>query len=241
MPDAEPQPKPAVDTASIKERLDGIARWVFHAPDEDVTTYEKWYVLDVKALIDVYEPALADVAQCRQQFAAAQSVAKEREEYITRIEQQLTPEGKDSLYWQARALDHATALDNTRAQLDAAETILANERAAAAEYEQEYRDRLIQAERLASQWQATNAETLKTREYWANEADALKAQLAAAHEWREAVSGAIKCAPWFEKGEWGGDKEGWGYHVEMVGWLIREGARLDAAQQEPATSAEGER
>lgn len=47
-------------------------------------------------------------------------------------------------------------------------------------------------------------------------------------EWRNAVSSAIKCAPWFEKGEWGGDKEGWGYHLEMVGFLIREIERLQA-------------
>lgn len=67
-----------------------------------------------------------------------------------------------------------------------------------------------------------------TREMYALLNDAL-AEIEQQHEWRDAVSGAIKRAPWFEKGEWGGDKDGWGYHVEMVGWLIREEARLRTA------------
>lgn len=55
-----------------------------------------------------------------------------------------------------------------------------------------------------------------------------QAEIARLTEWRNAVSGAIKTAPYFEAGEWGGDKEGWGYHLEQVGWLIRERGRLQA-------------
>jgi hypothetical protein len=61
------------------------------------------------------------------------------------------------------------------------------------------------------------------------EVDRLRSELATEQAWHKAVSGAIKCAPWFEKGEWAGDKEGWGYHLEMVGYLIREGERLRKA------------
>ncbi len=45
-------------------------------------------------------------------------------------------------------------------------------------------------------------------------------------EWRDSVSGAIKNIPEFHSGEWGGDKEGWGYHFEVVNWLVRERDRL---------------
>lgn len=68
----------------------------------------------------------------------------------------------------------------------------------------------------------------RCNELWPCTVARLQAQFAELTAWRKAVSGAIKCAPWFEKGEWAGDKEGWGYHFEMVGWLIRENASLQA-------------
>lgn len=46
-------------------------------------------------------------------------------------------------------------------------------------------------------------------------------RLAEALEWRDNVSAAIKTAPEFESGEWAGDKEGWGYHFEVVRYMVR--------------------
>lgn len=45
-------------------------------------------------------------------------------------------------------------------------------------------------------------------------------------EWKNAVSGAIKAIPEFSSGLWTGDKEGWGFHFEMVTFVCRERARL---------------
>lgn len=59
-------------------------------------------------------------------------------------------------------------------------------------------------------------------------ADAQQAEIDRLTEWRNAVSGAIKTAPYFESGEWGGDKECWGYHVKQVDWLIRETDRIES-------------
>lgn len=46
------------------------------------------------------------------------------------------------------------------------------------------------------------------------------AQIAALEQWRNNVSGVLKRSPLFEAGEWGGDKDGWGYHFELVKHLI---------------------
>ena len=54
----------------------------------------------------------------------------------------------------------------------------------------------------------------------------LKAELEQLKEWRDAVSRGIKNIPEFGTGEWGGNKEGWGYHFEVVNWLQRERTRL---------------
>lgn len=72
----------------------------------------------------------------------------------------------------------------------------------------------------------------------ARKLDALTAELAERtrkrdrlQEWRDSVSTAVKNIPEFHSGEWGGDKEGWGFHFEVVNWLIRERdqARADLA------------
>lgn len=57
-------------------------------------------------------------------------------------------------------------------------------------------------------------------------------QLAEAREWITSVSHAIKTAPEFAAGTWGGDKEGWGYHFEVVRWMVREIAALRASLAE---------
>jgi hypothetical protein len=51
-------------------------------------------------------------------------------------------------------------------------------------------------------------------------------------EWRDSVSVAVKNLPEFHTGQWAGDKEGWGYHFEVVNWLSRERERLQAANAE---------
>lgn len=52
--------------------------------------------------------------------------------------------------------------------------------------------------------------------------DERHAEIARLREWRDSVSGAIKSSPWFEPGQWAGDKEGWGYHFEVVRAMVRE-------------------
>ena len=46
-------------------------------------------------------------------------------------------------------------------------------------------------------------------------------------EWRKSVSTAIKNIPEFHSGEWAGDKEGWGFHFEVVNWLQRHRTELE--------------
>jgi hypothetical protein len=72
-------------------------------------------------------------------------------------------------------------------------------------------------------------------ETYLTEADALTAAVALIaaernrlQEWRDSVSAAIKNIPEFHTGEWGGDKEGWGFHFEVVNWFIRDRATLEA-------------
>lgn len=61
---------------------------------------------------------------------------------------------------------------------------------------------------------------------------AMRDEIAQLREWRDNVSKAIKRSPEFEPGEWAGDKEGWGYHFEIVQFLHRDRAALQARQQE---------
>jgi hypothetical protein len=70
------------------------------------------------------------------------------------------------------------------------------------------------------------------------EISSLESRLQQAQEWRDSVSGAIKQIPEFHSGKWCGDKEGWGFHFEVVRWLQREResseSRLQVAQGELA-------
>jgi uncharacterized small protein (DUF1192 family) len=56
----------------------------------------------------------------------------------------------------------------------------------------------------------------------------LEQETAALREWKKSVSGAIKCIPEFATGKWSGDKDGWGFHFEVVQWIRREKERLEA-------------
>jgi hypothetical protein len=58
-----------------------------------------------------------------------------------------------------------------------------------------------------------------------------KVRMASLEEWRDSVSGAIKLIPEFAAGRWGGDKEGWGFHFEIVNWVRREKERLEAENE----------
>lgn len=40
-------------------------------------------------------------------------------------------------------------------------------------------------------------------------------------EWQSSVSGALRSWDMFESGTWAGNKNGWGYHFELIGFLIR--------------------
>lgn len=72
----------------------------------------------------------------------------------------------------------------------------------------------------------------------------LKEENARLTEWKSSVLNALKTFPEFTAGEWGGDKEGWGFCFEIVRWAQRELARrqsdddllrteLDAAGVDP--------
>lgn len=47
-------------------------------------------------------------------------------------------------------------------------------------------------------------------------------------EWKSSVLGAIKQIPEFTTGEWGGDKEGWGFCFELIRWITRSHTTLTA-------------
>ena len=51
----------------------------------------------------------------------------------------------------------------------------------------------------------------------------------ALREWRNSISNVIKTAPEFAPGQWAGNKEGWGYHFEIVAYVFRD-RRLLAAE-----------
>lgn len=40
-------------------------------------------------------------------------------------------------------------------------------------------------------------------------------------DWQSSVSGALRSWDLFDAGEWAGDKSGWGYHIELIGFLMR--------------------
>jgi len=65
----------------------------------------------------------------------------------------------------------------------------------------------------------------------------LTAERDEAREWRTSVSSAIKSAPEFEPGSWAGDKEGWGYHFEIVNFLHRDRLTLRARVEEAERDA----
>jgi rubrerythrin len=56
-------------------------------------------------------------------------------------------------------------------------------------------------------------------------------------EWKDAVLGIVKRIPEYETGEWGGDKEGWGFVFELVKWQTAELKKLQAIVK---SAAEGE-
>lgn len=43
------------------------------------------------------------------------------------------------------------------------------------------------------------------------------------------MSSAVKTIPEFHSGKWAGDKEGWGFHFELINWLRRQ---REAAESE---------
>ncbi len=57
-------------------------------------------------------------------------------------------------------------------------------------------------------------------------------------DWRDNISNVIKSAPEFAPGEWAGDKEGWGYHFEIVAYVLRDRASLSAALATATARAE---
>lgn len=54
------------------------------------------------------------------------------------------------------------------------------------------------------------------------------AEIAQLQEWKSAVSSAIHMIPEFASGAWAGDKEGWGFHFEMVNYCRRQRETLAA-------------
>lgn len=110
---------------------------------------------------------------------------------------------------------YITALEHVEADRDEWKERAVNEHAGKANAE-------IERDTLRSQL----AEMTKANEGLRGERDALK-------EWRDCVSGAIKQIPEFAAGSWYGDKEGWGFHFEMVNHVRRE---RDALKSELATA-----
>ena len=53
-----------------------------------------------------------------------------------------------------------------------------------------------------------------------------QAEIERLKEWKSSVSQAVKALPEFHTGEWYGDKDGWGYHFEVIRWMAREIAAL---------------
>lgn len=56
----------------------------------------------------------------------------------------------------------------------------------------------------------------------------MRAEIDRLKEWRDSVSNAIKQIPEFTTGKWGGDKDGWGYHFEIVRWITESYGDLTA-------------
>lgn len=76
------------------------------------------------------------------------------------------------------------------------------------------RDRAETAERRCQELEGEVARLRKEHEAVQEERNRLR-------EWKASVSNAIQNAPEFAAGEWGGNKDGWGYHFEVVQYLIR--------------------
>lgn len=51
-----------------------------------------------------------------------------------------------------------------------------------------------------------------------------------AEEWQSSVSSALRSWDLFESGQWAGDKNGWGYHFELIRFLIR---HYEATKEHP--------
>ncbi len=66
----------------------------------------------------------------------------------------------------------------------------------------------------------------------------LKAEIERLREWVFTVSSAIKLIPEFFTGAWGGDKEGWGYHLEMVNYCRRKREEAEASAKRHADRME---
>lgn len=56
----------------------------------------------------------------------------------------------------------------------------------------------------------------------------LERDVARLTEWKNAILGRCQAEPLFTAGQWGGDKTGWGYVFEFIGWHFREVTRLTA-------------
>jgi hypothetical protein len=82
------------------------------------------------------------------------------------------------------------------------------------------RARVAVVEAEAARLRRADADTVAWARRVTEGIEILKRQLAAMTEWRDSVSNAVKTAPEFEPGQWAGDKEGWGYHFEIVRYVI---------------------
>lgn len=68
--------------------------------------------------------------------------------------------------------------------------------------------------------------TLEVIREWVEECTKLMQENAKLAEWNRAVSDAVKNIPEFTTGDWHGDKQGWGWHFEMINFVQRERSRL---------------
>jgi hypothetical protein len=64
------------------------------------------------------------------------------------------------------------------------------------------------------------------KKIWQEERNELDDGVAIRQEWKDSVLGMIKRIPEYETGEWGGDKEGWGFCFELIKWQTAEVAKL---------------
>lgn len=76
---------------------------------------------------------------------------------------------------------------------------------------------------------ALTAYAAHRREAEQRELAEVKAERDRLNQWRDSVSSAIKTIPEFSSGQWSGDKEGWGFHFEMVNFVRREREAAEAS------------